>query len=81
MHTKHTGLPAELRPATYFPAEELQELCRCPVCAHELPIAHGVVYRGEFGYETENGIETLAGAFVFCSLWCVLLVLEPEGNA
>ena len=69
-------LPEALQPCSCFPEKELSKKVFCPNCKKVFPICSGVVYFGVW----ETGGDKKIGNLTFCSLLCLLVVLEPEGN-
>lgn len=53
------------------------EASRCPACSDVFKVGTGVVYEG--GY-TKAGVDKY-GYVVFCSLKCIVEIMEVEGHA
>lgn len=85
MQSEHAKvLPSVLRPATYFGGRKLTSTYNCPMCPTLFTASNGVACLGTwtrtFG-DGEDDVETIHSTLIFCSLKCLLIAIDSEGNA
>lgn len=71
-------LPKELSPSTYINITSKKHTL-CPVCETIFSSIDGVACVGEWEIVSEESGAVMHGALLFCSLKCLLEVIDTEG--
>lgn len=70
-------LPLDMCPARHVPAQELETTLFCPCCRKPFVCSTGVVHQTYY----KRGGEIRYGKVLICTLKCLLLNFNAEGNA